>query len=78
MADQNLLCTNGTHGFETQQLAEAKGSCIPRTSPGRDGAKGSGAKDPKDRVAPAAPALPSWATFSKGLDLSGSDSFSEN
>jgi len=78
MANQNLLCTNVMHGFETQHLAEAKGNRIPRTNPGREGGKGSWAKDPKARVAPAAPPLPSWATLDKGLNLSGSVSFSEN
>lgn len=33
MADWNVLCTHVMYGFETQELAEARGTCMPSTNP---------------------------------------------
>lgn len=44
MADWNVLCTNVMYGFETQDLAEARGTCIPSTDTKESG-KGQWAGD---------------------------------
>lgn len=65
------------YGFETQHLAEARGTYIPSTN-SRESGKGHWAGDQKARMALAVQPLPGWATLEEGLNLSGSVSFNEN